>query len=116
MLMLTLLVIGSNPMLIMILLQPSLALDGSYFYAGCPIIWASRLQTQVALSTTKAEYIALSQSLHDVIPVMSLVTEVKSKGFSELCTEPYVYYKLFEDNSRHWILLAFPRCTQEPST
>jgi hypothetical protein len=32
------------------------------FYAGCPIIWASRLQTQVALSTTEAEYIVMSQS------------------------------------------------------
>ncbi len=25
------------------------------FYAGCPIIWASKLQSQVALSTTEAE-------------------------------------------------------------
>jgi hypothetical protein len=33
------------------------------FYAGFPVIWASKLQTQVALSTTEAEYIAMSQSL-----------------------------------------------------
>ncbi len=33
------------------------------FYAGCPISWASKLQYQVALSTTKAEYIAMSQAL-----------------------------------------------------
>ena len=33
------------------------------FYAGCPIIWASKLQSQVAISTTEAEYIALSMSL-----------------------------------------------------
>ena len=33
------------------------------FYAGCQIIWASKLQTQVTLSTTEAEYIAMSQSL-----------------------------------------------------
>jgi hypothetical protein len=38
------------------------------FYAGCPISWASKLQSQVALSTTEAEYIAMSQSLRDVIP------------------------------------------------
>jgi hypothetical protein len=33
------------------------------FYAGCPVIWTSKLQTQVALSTTEAEYLAMSQSL-----------------------------------------------------
>jgi hypothetical protein len=29
-------------------------------YTNCPILWVSRLQTEIALSTTKAEYIALS--------------------------------------------------------
>ena len=32
-------------------------------YAICPIIWCSKLQTQITLSTTEVEYIALSQSL-----------------------------------------------------
>jgi len=33
------------------------------FFAGCPSIWASKLQSQVALFTTEAKYIALSMSL-----------------------------------------------------
>jgi hypothetical protein len=32
-------------------------------YAGCPIIWASKIQPLIALSTTEAEYIALSTAL-----------------------------------------------------
>jgi hypothetical protein len=32
------------------------------FYAGCPVSWASKLQAQIALSTTKAEYIAMPQA------------------------------------------------------
>ena len=31
-------------------------------YAGCPIHWVSKLQTEIALSTAEAEYIALSRS------------------------------------------------------
>ena len=32
-------------------------------YANCPLYWSSKLQTEISLSTTEAEYIALSQSL-----------------------------------------------------
>jgi hypothetical protein len=37
-------------------------------FDGCTITWASKLQTNIALSYTEAEYIALSQSLREVIP------------------------------------------------
>ncbi|CAJ1954060.1 unnamed protein product [Cylindrotheca closterium] len=52
-----------------------------YIYAGCPIVWASKLQTLVALSTTEAEYIALSSSLREVIALMNLINELKSLDF-----------------------------------
>ncbi len=32
-------------------------------YRGAPLLWVSKMQTQVALSTMEAEYIALSQSM-----------------------------------------------------
>ena len=79
------------------------------FYAGCPIIWSSKLQGMVALSTTEAEYIALSQSLCDVLPMMELVEEIKARGFNVLCTEPYVYCKSFEDNSGALELARLPK-------
>ncbi len=41
--------------------DPSTAKSCSGWYAGCPVIWESKLQTQVALSTTETEYIAMSQ-------------------------------------------------------
>jgi hypothetical protein len=69
------------------------------FYAGCPVSWASKLQSQVAMSTTEAEYIAMSQALQDVILIMGLLQEMRELDFKVLCTEPYVYCKVFKDNS-----------------
>jgi hypothetical protein len=34
-------------------------------YANCPLIWCSKLQTKIVLSTAKAEYIAMSHALQD---------------------------------------------------
>ena len=45
------------------------------FVHGCPIVWHSKLQTQIALSTCEAEYYSLSQSLREAIPVMNLLKE-----------------------------------------
>jgi len=68
-------------------------------YAGCPIIWSSKLQTQVALSTTEAEYVSLSQALREVVPVMNLIKELKERKITTISSVPKVYCKAFEDNS-----------------
>jgi hypothetical protein len=61
-----------------------------------PIIWASKLQIQVALSTIEAEYISMSQSLRNDLPIMFLIQEIREKGFQVICTKPYIYWKVFE--------------------
>ncbi len=45
-------------------------------YANCPIYWVSCLQTEIALSTGKAEYIAMSSALCEVISLMTLMKEL----------------------------------------
>ena len=57
------------------------------FYAGCPVIWASKLQSQVALSTTEAEYTALSMSLRDFSRLCFYLTKWKIEIF-KLCAQP----------------------------
>ena len=67
-------------------------------YGGCPLTWASKLQTDVALSTTEAEYTALSTSLREVIHLMQLVNEAHEMGWTTYLDAPTVHCKVFEDN------------------
>jgi hypothetical protein len=85
------------------------------FYAGRPIIWASKLQSQTALSTTEAKYIAMLMSLRDVIPIMELIQEMKSHNIPVICTKPYIYCKVFDNNSGALELAKLPKlcpCTK----
>jgi len=64
------------------------------------LIWPSKLQTEIALSSAEAEYICLSQALREVIPLIRLFfKEIESHGIAYKFQSPTVYCKLFEDNS-----------------
>ena len=45
-------------------------------FLGCPLLWGSKLQTQIALSTMEAEYIALSHAMRELIAVRELVKDI----------------------------------------
>jgi hypothetical protein len=79
------------------------------FYAGCPIIWASKLQSHTALSTTEVEYIAMSKALCDIIPIMDPIQEMKDPHIPVICSKPYIYCKIFEDNAGTLELAKFPK-------
>ena len=67
-------------------------------YAGCPMFWASKMQTEIALSSTEAEYIALSQSMREVLPLMWLLEEAQQRGMKINAKPCKVHCKVFEDN------------------
>ena len=46
-------------------------------YRNFPIIWASKLQSEIYLSRTEADYIALSQAMMEVIPMMEHLEQLK---------------------------------------
>lgn len=50
-------------------------------FMGCPLHWVSKLQTQIALSTMEAEYIALSTAMRELIGTRKIVKEVKDLVF-----------------------------------
>jgi len=78
-------------------------------FANCPIIWSSKLQTLQGLSTTECEYMALSQSLREAIPLMQLLAEMKRTGFNIYSNVPRVHCKAFEDNSGALELARLPK-------
>lgn len=58
---------------------------------GCTVSWASRKQATVALSSTEAEYIALSQAVSEACWLRYLVFDLK-------VVDQYICVKIFEDN------------------
>ena len=68
-------------------------------YACCPIVWASKMQQEIALSSTEAEFIGLSYALRTAIPIMELLKEFQKQGHQVTSVHPMVHCKVFEDNS-----------------
>jgi hypothetical protein len=65
---------------------------------GCPVLWVSKLQTEIATSTMEAEYSALSMSMRAAIPLLETAKSV-SQGF-KLTKMPFTMFKttVHEDN------------------
>ena len=78
-------------------------------FTGAPITWASKMQTITALSTTEAEYIAVSTSLQEVIPPMGMLKEATEQGVQIDSLPPKVYCTVFEDSSRALELARLPK-------
>jgi hypothetical protein len=47
--------------------------------AGVPIHWSSKLQTEIALSSTEAEYISLSQCCRALLPMRRILKDIRSR-------------------------------------
>ena len=65
---------------------------------GCPILWKSKLQTEIALSTMEAEYIAISTACRDLFPVVELIRELCEVTGMNADFKSKIYVKIHEDN------------------
>ena len=79
-------------------------------YAGCPITWGSKLQTEIALSTTESEYIALSSAMREVIPFLGIMKET-SGLFGLLTRDPVFRCTVWEDNESCSTVAKSPKFT-----
>ena len=81
-------------------------------YCGSPLIWVSKLQTQIALSTMEAEYITLSQSMQDLISICEVLKEIMTVVFQrEQNISYHSHSKAFEDTAENTIQHNIPPST-----
>ena len=45
--------------------------------SGNPVHWVSKLQSMITVSTTEAEYIALSQSMRGLLPMREFLSDLQ---------------------------------------
>jgi hypothetical protein len=65
---------------------------------GCPMQWNSKLQTEIALSTTESEYIALSQAMRELIPLRRLLLKITTAMKLPEIKNSVIKSTMFEDN------------------
>jgi hypothetical protein len=66
--------------------------------SGCPLVWKSFLQSEIALSTLEAEYSALSQALRTLLPLRRMLTAVADIVCLPREVQATILAEVFEDN------------------
>ena len=56
---------------------------------GVSLQWVSKLQTQISLNTMGAEYIALSQSMRDLISLREVLNEINKATLKDYNTTSF---------------------------
>jgi hypothetical protein len=75
--------------------------------SGVPVLWSSKLQTEIATSTMHAEYIALSSGMRELLPVSNVFDDV-CKNLNIHRDDSAKILKAYEDNEGAQKLASSP--------
>ena len=81
--------------------------------AGCPLLWASKLQTETSVSTMMAEYVALSSAMRELLPLKRLVKTVAKVVTGSEQVQMNMKSDVFEDNNGALTVATLPRITPQ---
>jgi hypothetical protein len=93
-------------------------------FCGCPVTWSRKLQTEIALSTTESEYIALSTATRELLPLRCILEDIARSSFIILpmsqvsdnihtvSLKPSCVY----ENNTAWIVLSTTDSNFKPRT
>ena len=79
--------------------------------SGCPLLWKSKLQTEISLSTLEAEYSALSFALKTLLPLKRLLCEVITTLDVPSPLKTSIRARASEDNQGAYYLATNQRLT-----
>ncbi|KAL7523409.1 hypothetical protein ACHAXR_000164, partial [Thalassiosira sp. AJA248-18] len=79
-------------------------------YAGCPIYWRSKLQSEITLSMTESEYIALSMAMREVLPFLNLMSKIQ-KFLLMHKSKPKFFCTVWGDNRSYIKVAESPKFT-----
>ncbi len=66
--------------------------------SDCPVLWTSKLQSEIALLTMEAEYVALSSSCRDLFPLIDITQEICSALLLTPPATAQMHIEIHEDN------------------
>jgi hypothetical protein len=66
--------------------------------SDCPVLWVSKLQSEISFSTIEAEYVSLSTSCRDLFPIIDLTKEICSSLSLQLDDVVNMHVRIHEDN------------------
>ena len=72
--------------------------------ANCPVLWVSKLQTETALSTMRAEINALAYSCKKLFPIIDLMSELGTIAGLPTKDLTTMYVSIYEDNAGDLVL------------
>ena len=78
---------------------------------GCPLLWKSKLQSTIALSSTEAEYVSLSQAMREMLPLKELLKEMSVSMNFKRTYDMKAHSTIFEDNNGAVALARTPKMT-----
>ncbi|KAL7519736.1 hypothetical protein ACHAWF_000253, partial [Thalassiosira exigua] len=78
--------------------------------AGCPVVWRSSLQKEIALSTMETEYVVLGTAMKAPVPFVDLLKEIAGFWGFPVKGEAGLYVRVHEDNVGALTLAGLEPC------
>ena len=81
-------------------------------FANFTLLWVSKLQTEISVSTLHSEYVALPHSVRALPPLKSLINEViNNLGIDSKDLKFFSISTVYEDNNGAIVVAKIPRMT-----